>query len=184
MPAACFLGNAGYCKDNSGRYPAHPKGWMRRYWTVGPKQTKRSQRIERAAVAQGSDGSGSDSPGASRRCGGFRVFVRTAQPPCLRLMPAYGQQSVRRGRLDARGVPAALPQNRDVSERIRVLHVVAPHDRERGADAATQKSAPGILPGGATQADGGRRGPRKGGGAAELRVRGAGERGDLEPCIE
>src|SRR6266849_4461939 len=38
-------------EDISGRYPAHPKGWMRRYWTVGPKQTKRSQCIKRTAVA-------------------------------------------------------------------------------------------------------------------------------------
>src|SRR5437762_3986282 len=34
---------AGERQDNSRRYSAHPTGWMRRNWTVGPKPTKRSE---------------------------------------------------------------------------------------------------------------------------------------------
>jgi hypothetical protein len=35
-----------HCEYNSRRYPVHPNRWMRRYWTVGPKPTKRSQRVD------------------------------------------------------------------------------------------------------------------------------------------
>jgi len=41
-----FLVHAGESQDNSWRYSAHPNGWMRRNWTVGPKPTKRSECVD------------------------------------------------------------------------------------------------------------------------------------------
>ncbi len=49
------LKHAGLCQDNSRGYSAHPKWWMRRYWTVGQKPTKRSRCVDLSAVHQTGD---------------------------------------------------------------------------------------------------------------------------------
>lgn len=47
------VGYAGKSKDNSKGDSAHPKRKMRRYWTVGPKPTKRSERSDFSFVQDG-----------------------------------------------------------------------------------------------------------------------------------
>ncbi len=54
LGGVCFR-YAGFGQDNSRGYSAHPNWWMRRYWTVGPKPTKRSRCVDLTAVHQTGD---------------------------------------------------------------------------------------------------------------------------------
>src|SRR5208282_3007168 len=69
----------------------------------------------------------------------LRSLVSPAQTPRVLAMFAHGLQS-RPGRGSRPGsISPALPQDRNLSRRIRLLHLAAPHDGERGADATAQE---------------------------------------------